>query len=422
MALASLKTFPLKILFLLTFPGSCSSIHRLQPQTHPMGLPQLTLLPSKSHSKTQDSNDGHLLPCNSTLRLPENNTVYANAMQIPVKNQALRYSVKIRIGSPATEVTLLLDTGSGPIWTQCRGSKYNFNPKKSRTYRALPCDHPVCKNGKKSCKCINRMCVCRQSYGFAGGKIQHVDAVLSSDSFTLPVKNNGVRTFSKMIFGCSDRSPVFSGILGLDKMPVSLISQVRNEAQGRYSYCLHNGDSYLRFGNDIPEVGKDAKTAKILYPYHPTLFLDLKDISVDQKRLGLSPVLFSYEQGGFFIDTGAQFTVIKKQAYDQVIQAFANYYNGRLKRVNGKAYRLDLCYKHNLTLKSYASMTFHLEGADYVTMNLYVVPQAGILCIGLIPGYVSILGAMQQLNTRFIFDINTNTLKFVNEDCSKDTG
>ncbi|KAL2247452.1 aspartic proteinase CDR1-like [Sesamum indicum] len=423
MALPSLKTFPLKILFLLTFfqeaaPESTGFSLKLIPwdsPNSPFYHPNLTQT-QKIQMMVISSN------ATALSRHPGNDTVYANAVQIPVRNQALRYAVKIRIGSPGTEVTLLLDTGSGPIWTQCQQSKYYFNPKKSRTYSTLPCEHPVCQSGKKSCKCINGMCVCRQSYGFNGGKIQHVYAVLSSDSFTLAVKNNGVRTFSNMIFGCSSRSPVFSGILGLDKFPVSLISQVRNEVQGQYSYCLHDGDSYLRFGNDIPQVGRDAKTTKILYPYHPTLFLDLKDISVDKKRVGLSPVLFSYEQGGFFIDTGAQLTVIKKQAYDKVIQAFANYYNVRLKRVNGKAFHLDLCYKQNSTLKSYASMTFHLEGADYVTTNLYVVPQPGILCIGLIPGEVSILGALQQWNTRFVFDINTNTLKFVNEDCSKDRG
>ncbi|KAK4420434.1 Aspartic proteinase CDR1 [Sesamum alatum] len=336
-------------------------------------------------------------------RHPGNGTLYTNDIQIPVKNQALRYSIKMRIGSPGTEVTLLLDTGT---------ARFGHNASNQNTI-SIPRNQEHIEHCPASTL---------QSYGFKGGKIQHIYAVLSSDSFTLPVKNKGSRTFSNMIFGCSSRSPVFSGILGLDKLPVSLISQVRNEVQGRYSYCLHDGDGYLRFGNDIPQVGKDAKTTRILYPYHPTLFLDLKDISVDQKRLGLSPVLFSYEQGGFLIDTGAQLSVIKKQAYDKVIQAFANYYTGRLKRVNGRAYHLDLCYRHNSSLKSYASMTFHLEGADYVTKSLYIVPQPGILCLGLIPGDVPILGALQQWNTRFVFDIITNTLKFVNEDCSKDRG
>ncbi|KAK6154267.1 hypothetical protein DH2020_008515 [Rehmannia glutinosa] len=340
----------------------------------------------------------HIMAMSSKARAvsstPKNETFYANAIQIPVKNKGLQYSVNIRIGNPGTEVTLLLDT-----------------------------QHPLCQRAKNLCRCIKGQCVCTLKYGLEGGEINQIDAILSSDSFTLPLKNNGSRTFTNMIFGCANQSPVFSGILGMNKLPVSLISQVRNNVQGLYSYCLYGGHSYLRFGNDIPRVGKDVKTTQILYPSHPTMFLGLTDISVAEKRLGIPKALFSYEQGGFLIDTGAQFTVLKKQAYDRVIQAFANYYDGKLKRVNKKIHYLELCYKSNSSMKSYASMTFHLQGgADYVTSNLYAAPKTGIMCIGLVPGEVSILGAMQQWNTRFIFDMNMNVMKFVSEDCSKDRG
>ncbi|KAI3466034.1 hypothetical protein Pfo_022697 [Paulownia fortunei] len=417
---------------------------------------------------------------------PKNGTFYADdAIQIPVKNQGLQYSVNIQIGNPGTEVTLLLDTGSGPIWTQCQQSKFYFNPMKSKTYKALSCQHPLCQKDKKLCKCINGQCVCSLSYGIKGGKINQIDAVLSSDSFTLPIKNNGYRTFTNMIFGCSSQSPVFSGILGLDKLPISLISQVRNKVQGRYSYCLYGGDGYLRFGNNIPQVRKDAKTTRILHPHHPTMFLGLTDVSVAQKRLGLSPALFSYEQGGFLIDTGAQLTVLKKQAYNRVIKAFANYYNGRLKRSlrqglcaldwsleiyrywercssgiqdisverqrlglspslfalkNGgvlmdtgvqytvltkKAYNkvnrafqsyfkgrleeidrvywnLKPCYRLTPGFNDYPTMTFHFEGADFEAEYTHVKE-------------------VQQWNTRFMFDINENVLKFYRDDCAGET-
>ncbi|KAK6132473.1 hypothetical protein DH2020_033773 [Rehmannia glutinosa] len=305
----------------------------------------------------------HIMAMSSKARAvsstPKNETFYANAIQIPVKNKGLQYSVNIKIGNPGTEVTLLLDTGSGPIWTLCKQSKSHFNPKKSKTYKALPCEHPLCQRAKNVCRCIKGQCVCTLKYGLEGGEINQIDAILSSDSFTLPLKNNGSRNFTNMIFGCANQSPVFSGILGMNKLPVSLISQVRNNVQGLYSYCLYGGHSYLRFGNDIPRVGKDVKTTQILYPSHPTMFLGLTDISVAEKRLGIPKALFSYEQGG---------------------------------------------------------------GADYVTSNLYAAPKTGIMCIGLVPGEVSILGAMQQWNTRFIFDMNMNVMKFVSEDCSKDRG
>lgn len=354
----------------------------------------------------------------ATSLSPKNATFSASTIQIPMNRRDLRYSVRIRIGSPAKETTLLLDTGSGPIWTKCNQSGRGFNFAKSRTYKSLPCQHPLCQQAEHMCKCVKKKCVCTLEYGIEASQLIRVDAVvLSSDSFTLPIKN----TFSNMIFGCSKRSPIFSGILGMDKTPLSLISQVRNKVNGRFSYCLHGGAGYLRFGNDIPRLGKKAKTITILHPHHPAMWLNLTDISIDKERLRLDPALFSNQQDGFFIDTGASFTVLHKQAYDRVIQALANYYNGKLKRVNAKAYHLDLCYKSDTGLRSYASMTFHFQGADYVTSNLFVeYGREGVMCIGLVDGPMSILGAMQQWDTRFVFDINKNTLQFRSEDCSKD--
>ncbi|GFP78677.1 aspartic proteinase cdr1 [Phtheirospermum japonicum] len=353
--------------------------------------------------------------------IPENRTLEANKIQIPLKNKGLRYSVNIKIGSQGTKVTLLMDTGSGPIWTHCNDTKSTFNPKRSKTYKHVHCQHPLCQKAKDKCKCIQGLCLCTVEYG-SDGVTKRILAVLSADSFTLPLRNKSSRTFPDIIFGCSTPSPIFSGILGMDKLPVSLISQVRENVQGRYSYCLHSGNGYLKFGNDIPPVGRQVQTTEILYPWHPTMHLGLTDISVAGRRLGLSPYLFSMAQGGFFTDTGSPLTVLNRQAYDRVIQAFATYYNGRLKRVKKNTHHLDLCYKHNSSMKSYISMTFHLQGADYVTSNLFVFPERGIMCIGLMPGELSILGAMMQYNKRFIFDINRNVMQFVDEDCSKDRG
>ncbi|CAA0816352.1 Gamma-glutamyl hydrolase 2 [Striga hermonthica] len=237
-----------------------------------------------------------------------------------------------------------------------------------------------------------------------------------------PLENKSSWTFKDTVFGCTNGSPVFSGILGLNKLPVSLISQIRKSVRGQYSYCLHQAHGYLRFGDDIPKIGKDVKTTSILHHSAETMFLELKDISVAGKRLGISTALFSYSQGGFFVDTGTQLTILKRQAYDKVMKAFANFYDVRLKRASKKIQHLDLCYKQNSTMSNIANMTFHLQGADYVPSHMYVAPEIGIMCIGILPGELSILGVLQQFNKRFVFDINNNVLKFVSEDCSKDRG
>ncbi|GER29152.1 eukaryotic aspartyl protease family protein [Striga asiatica] len=360
---------------------------------------------------------------------PINETLDANKIRLPVDKNDLRYSVKIKIGSPGTEMTLLLDTASGPIWTQCKKSRSLFFPGKShfftdrsKTYRVLPCNHPMCQMDDNMCTCKNKLCVCTVKYGIRGGKTTRVDYILSSDSFTLPLRNKSSTTFTNMIFGCADRSNIFSGILGLNMEPYSLIKQLGENAKGRYSYCLHQGHGLLRFGDDIPQVTKYYKTTKILNPLTDEMYVGLTDISVAGKRLGLSPGMVSdVNNGGILMDTGTRFTVLKRRAYETVTQAFASYYDGMLKRV--KVPRWGLCYKRNSSMKSNVSMTFHLQGADYVTSDMFVDLLGGsVMCLALQESDVPILGAVQQLNKRFIFDTNKNVMMFADEDCAKDRG
>ncbi|KAL3631476.1 hypothetical protein CASFOL_024460 [Castilleja foliolosa] len=347
-------------------------------------------------------------------------TLDANKVQIPFHKTNLHYAVRIKIGNPTQTVNLLLDTGSGVIWTQCHDSESRYIPNRSRTYRPMPCQHPVCLGAKDICECIHDQCVCTLSYGTEDGTMRHVQGVLSFDSFTLPLRNNRSRTFPDIIFGCGPTAPYFDGILGMNKLPISMINQLEEKARGRYSYCLSSGSGYLSFGNDIPQVEGQVQSTQILYPSDETMYLKLTGISVGETRLEeLSAHLFSKSQGGFHIDTGAQYTVLKRQAYNMVMQEFGNYYDHKLERVDKRMeYKLDFCYKHNHSrVGSYIGMTFHLQGANYVTNNLYLFPERGIMCIMLIPGRNSILGAAQQFNKRFIFDMNRSVMKFVDEDC-----
>ncbi|CAA0808719.1 Unknown protein [Striga hermonthica] len=185
-----------------------------------------------------------------------------------------------------------------------------------------------------------------------------------------------------MVFGCSHKTHVFFGILGMDKRPVSLISQMREKVKERYSYCLHKGHGMLRFGDDIPQVTKDYKTTKLLNPLHPSVYVGLTDISVVGKRLGLSAGTISNRSECLLIDTGVQFTILQSYTYDKVIKAFKGYYGDRLKQVKMPGW--GLCYRHNSSMRSNASMTFHLEGGDYMTNDMFVDPIIGIMCLALV--------------------------------------
>ncbi|KAI3466035.1 hypothetical protein Pfo_022698 [Paulownia fortunei] len=356
----------------------------------------------------------HLEPISS-----DSVTINWNKIQIPVRHHDFRYSVNIKIGTPSKEVRLLFDTGSAFIWTQCTQKLNTYNPLSSNTYKPLPCNHRLC--AKKICKCIKNQCVCSIAYGSDGAKYTLAGSL---DTFRMPLSDQSEKAFPEIVFGCSNKQPLnFSGILGLDRTPVSLLGQLRSQTRGRFSYCLHSGPSYLTLGKDISNFeGKQVKTTPLVHTNYSALFLNLTDISVAGKRMGLSPSLFSLRNGKVFLDTGIMYTVLAKRAYDKVNKAFASYFKGKLERVGGAFYNMEPCYKMTPGFKDFPTMTFHFQGAaDLVAKNTHIT-DGNVACTAVARGSRTIIGAVQQWNTRFMFDINANVLKFYSDDCANDSG
>ncbi|GER29154.1 eukaryotic aspartyl protease family protein [Striga asiatica] len=336
-------------------------------------------------------------------------------LQIPVHSHSFRYSVNLRIGTPSKEVNLLFDTGSAFVWTQCDPKSNTYNPSTSKTYKPLPCNHRLC--AKKICKCVKNQCVCTIPYGSSGMKYK---LAYSLDTFHLPQSKT---PFPGIAFGCSTKQPLsFSGILGLDRTPVSLLAQVRDQIGGQFSYCLHNGPSFLTLGKDAQiSDAKHVKTTPLVHTDFSTLLLNLTDISVAGKRIGLSPTLFSLKNGGVFMDTGMRYTVLAKAAYDKVSKAFANYFKGKLKKLSESHFDMEPCYQMTPGFKNFPTMTFHFEGAAADMVVDYThVSDGSVACTAVARGGRTIIGALQQWNTRIVFDIDKNVMKFQRADCAKD--
>ncbi|KAL7103749.1 hypothetical protein ACP275_08G198600 [Erythranthe tilingii] len=334
-----------------------------------------------------------------------NSATNLDGMKFALEHQKnYRYSVNVKIGSPGTDVKLLVDTGSGYIWAKCA----------SKPYKKLPCDHRLC--ARKICKCVKSQCVCSIAYGSSGVKYK-LEGVIGK--FHIPGSE-----ISKpdMVFGCSKEQPLnLSGILGLDRSPVSLVRQLSKETDGRFSYCLHNGDSYLTLGKDISESRKKVKTTPFIHTDYSTYLLNLTDISVGGKKLGLSPTLFTLKNGGVFMDTGVRYTILPKQAYDKVNQKFEDHFKlkGKLKKINGMYWDLKPCYRLTPGFNDFPTMTFHFQGADFESEYTHVIDRRiGVACTAVVLGRSTIIGALQQWNTKFVFDINRNVLNFHKDDCA----
>ncbi|WCJ39582.1 Eukaryotic aspartyl protease family protein [Euphorbia peplus] len=141
-------------------------------------------------------------------------------------------------------------------------------------------------------------------------------------------------------------------------------------------------------------------------------FLNLRDISIESYPLNIPPGTFARTRdgsGGCVIDSGTSFTRLIMPAYQLVIWAFQVYYGSYgLIRVHAPETGFELCYKMSARLPKFASMTYHFEGANFKVEQQYLhmkVPGRDVFCVELLREQrQTVLGALQQINTRFIYD------------------
>ncbi|XP_052290083.1 aspartic proteinase CDR1-like [Citrus sinensis] len=386
-------------------------------------------------------------------------TVDAERIVFTLLREGFYYIVQVGIGSPPLNVFLLMDTGGGLIWTQCQPCKncYRqqfpiYNSVASSTYRKLPCDHPLCQGDNNLYKCVDQQCV--YSVGYGGGGT--TKGVASFESFRFATDSSSATTVDNIIFGCSNDNQniqfasrgVISGILGLSSSPDSIVMQLSDVVDKRFSYCLVPftdalmAPSIVKFGNDIPPLSGTVQATTFVPPpgsfyYH----LSLIDISVGTRRLGFAPDTFRVRpdgQGGCcwgkiscIIDSGVIIpkidqTTVGRNAYRAVMGAFQNYYDAlKLERIGRVPEGLQLCYTNPPGFNNFASFTYHFDGASYDIegkfVNLFNVDQ-GYFCVALQPGNGrTILGAWHQQNKRLIYNSRINALQFYTDTCSNDT-
>lgn len=265
------------------------------------------------------------------------------------------YMVKVGIGSPRKDLTLVFDTGSDVTWTQCKPCvKYCykqqdpiFDPSTSHSYANISCNSPPCQNLQSatglSPQCsASGACVYGIQYGdgsFSLGFFAKDTLILSStdviDNFQF-----GCGQYNKGLFGAT------AGLLGLGRNPLSLISQTAQKYMKVFSYCLPSSSSstgYLTFGNGGGEYQKEEIkfTPSLPNPDYPSFyFLDMVSISVGEQKLPIPTSVFS--TAGTIIDSGTVISRLPPKAYSIMQKAFTEEMS-KYPRVGGVSI-LDTCY------------------------------------------------------------------------------
>ncbi|EEF39568.1 Aspartic proteinase nepenthesin-1 precursor, putative [Ricinus communis] len=249
-------------------------------------------------------------------------------------------------------------------------------------------------------------------------------------------------------FGCSKDNRNFSafsrtgktdGIMGLNMSPVSILQQLRNVTNQRFSYCLTPygsrppATSLLRFGNDISTWGRGFYSTPFVDPPDmPNYFLNLLDLSVAGQRLRLPPETFALKRdgtGGTIIDSGTGLTLVVQPAYRHLLGALQNHFDHHgFHRVHIPDTNLELRYNfaQNRTFQNHASLTYHFQGADFTVEPRYayvVYNDENAFCVALLASHIegrAIIGALHQANTRFVYNAAKRRLKFKAENFQND--
>ncbi|KAM0943393.1 putative nepenthesin [Dioscorea sansibarensis] len=305
-------------------------------------------------------------------------------VQIPlssgVKLQTLNYVVAVELGGK--KMTVIVDTGSDLTWVQCKpctSCHYQqdpvFDPSASHSYRNIPCNSPTCDSltlaTGNSGVCSTDKQSCSYSLSYGDGSYSH--GVLSSESINL-----GGTLVKNFIFGCGESNQGLfggtSGLMGLGRAQLSLVSQTAFQFGGVFSYCL--------------------------------------------PASGLS-------NGRILIDSGTVITRLVPSIYRALRDEFVKQFSGF---PPAPAFSiLDTCF--NLTgYKEVSVPTLRLQFEGDVEVDIdatgvlyFVRKDASQVCLALATllyeDETTIFGNYQQKNLRIVYDTAGNRLGFAEEAC-----
>ncbi|MED6166019.1 Beta-site APP-cleaving enzyme, partial [Stylosanthes scabra] len=212
-----------------------------------------------------------------------------------------------------------------------------------------------------------------------------------------------------------------------------------------FSHCFVRASSgvssSLHFGSRAVIHPEDATPLVQLPRNEPQLYyVDLEGISVGNTRVNIPPGIFkrnsNERRGGFVIDSGTRFTMLRSDAYDpflNLVKQMVTLPETTLAPEYQTPYKKEFCFKANTSddelIDSLPRVTLHFAGGfDHSLLNFVVYIPYGnkdgdsvVYCLGIIRSDskddVSFLGNTQMTNSNIGFDLENNMVSFTNTDC-----
>ncbi|BAT09357.1 aspartic proteinase nepenthesin-1 [Oryza sativa Japonica Group] len=344
-----------------------------------------------------------------------------------VQEKHVEPHVFLGIGTPAMNVTLVFDTTSDLLWTQCQpclscvaqaGDMYD--PNKTETYANLT----------------------SSSYNYTYSKQSFTSGYFATETFAL-----GNVTVANITFGCGTRNQGYydnvAGVFGVGRGGRGGVSLLNQLGIDRFSYCFSSsgapGSSAVFLGGS-PELATNATTtpaASTPMVADPVLksgyFVKLVGVTVGATLVDVAGAS-SAEGGGraLVIDSTSPVTVLDEATYGPVRRALVAQL-APLKEANANASAgvgLDLCFElaagGATPTPPNVTMTLHFDGgaADLVLPPASYLAKdsaGGLICLTMTPSSsngVPVLGSWALLDTLVLYDLAKNVVSFQPLDCA----
>ncbi|KAF8089164.1 hypothetical protein N665_0516s0022 [Sinapis alba] len=361
-----------------------------------------------------------------------------NAPQTEITAQGGEYLMNILLGTPPLPIMAIADTGSDLIWTQCKPcddcyaqDDPIFDPKASSTYKDVSCSSKQCTALENQASCStedNKTC----SYTLSYGDKSYTKGNVAADTLTLGSTDNRPVQLKNVVIGCGHNNVgrftnKGSGIIGLGGGSVSLISQLGDSIDGKFSYCLvplfskNDTTSKINFGTNAVVSGNGSVSTPLITKSQATFYyLTLESVSVGSKNIKY-PLASDSEsgKGNIIIDSGTTLTMFPTEFYSEFEDAVASSINA--KRIQDPQYLLSLCYSATAKLK-FPVITMHFDGADVKldSSNAFIQISDDLVCLAFRgDDQLAIYGNIAQMNFLVGYDTVSKTVSFKPADCAK---
>ncbi|XP_020258664.1 aspartic proteinase-like protein 2, partial [Asparagus officinalis] len=364
------------------------------------------------------------------------------------------YYTRVKLGTPAKEFYVQIDTGSDALWVTCNGctgcptsSGLNlqlefFDPKSSSTASLIGCSDQRCSNaiqtGEATCNSSNSSSSqCSYSFRYGDGSATSGYYVSDTLYFDKIDKNDkAANSSAKIIFGCSNSESgdlaksnrAVNGIFGFGQQQLSVISQLSSAGVSPkvFSHCLKGSDE----GGGILVLGQIVEPGIVYTPLvqsQPHYNLNLETIDVNGQQLNIDSSVFSTSTSqGTIVDSGTTLAYLAEKAYDTFVTAIiSSVQSSQVQSVDVKgnqcfatASSVDDVFP-SVTLNFAENAAMNLNPRDYL-LEQGSVANANIWCMGWQKnqGGTTILGDLVLKDKIFVYDLANQRIGWRNYDCS----